>query len=92
MIYRPDTSRNLEFYVDTDFAGGWKYSNHGSPESVLSRTGFVIMYNRCPIHWGSKLQTEISLSTTKREYIALSTSMRELISFMSLMKYTAGLL
>ena len=30
MIYRPDTSRGLEFYVDADFEGGWKNCNHNS--------------------------------------------------------------
>ena len=49
------------------------------------------MYSGCQIHWGSKIQTEISLSTTESNYIALSTSMWELITFMSLMKETAGL-
>ena len=39
MIFRPDTSRGLECYVDADFTGGWKDGNHVSPESVLSRTG-----------------------------------------------------
>ena len=77
--------------VDADFAGGWKDGDHNSPESVLSRTGFVIMYAGCPIHWGIKIKTEIALSTTEREYIVLSTSMREFIPFMSIMKETAGL-
>ena len=40
MIYRPDITRGLECYVDADFAGGWKYGNHDSQESVFSRTGF----------------------------------------------------
>ena len=74
-----------------DFAGGWKYGNNDSPESVLSRTGFVIMYSGCPITWGSKLQTEIALSTTESKYIALSSAMREVIPFLGLMKETAGL-
>ena len=64
MIYRPDITLGLECYVDADFAGGWKDGNHNSPESVLSRTGFVIMYAECPITWRSKLQTDIALSTT----------------------------
>ena len=50
MIYRPDTSRGLECYVDADIAGGWKYGDHDSLESVLSRTGFIIMYDGRPIH------------------------------------------
>ena len=33
----------------------------------------------CPVHWVSKLQTEIALSTTEAEYIALSQAMRELL-------------
>ena len=91
MIYRPDITRGLECYVDADFAGGWKYGNNDSPESVLSRTGFVIIYAGCPITWGSKLLTEIALSTTESEYIALPSVMREVIPFLGLMKETAEL-
>ena len=75
LIYKPDKSKGLECYVDADFAGGWKDGDQGSPESVLSRTGFLIMYAGFPITWCSKLQTEIALSTTASEYIALSSSM-----------------
>ena len=57
MIYRPDITQGLECYVDADFAGGWKDGNHDSPESVLSSTGFVIMYAGCPITCGSNLKT-----------------------------------
>ena len=81
MIYRPDITRGLECYVDADFVGGWKDGNPDSPESVFSRTGFVIMHYGCPINFGSKLQTEISLSTTESDYIALSCAMREIIPF-----------
>ena len=91
MIYRPDITLGLEFYVDADFADGWKDGNHDTPESVLSRTGFVIMYAGCPITWGSKLQTEIDLSTTDTKYIALSSAIREVIPFLGIMKETAGL-
>ena len=49
------------------------------------------MYAGCPITWGSKLQTEIALSTTESKYIALSSAMREVIPFLDLMKETAGL-
>ena len=76
--------------MDANFAGGWKDGDHDSPESVLSRTRFVIMYAGCPITWGSKLQTEIALSTTESEYIALSTAMREVIPFPRLMQVIGG--
>ena len=49
------------------------------------------MYDGCPITWGSKLQTEIALSTTESKYIDLSSAMREVIMFLGLMKETAGL-
>ena len=91
IIYRPDIKRGLECYVDADFAGGWKYGNHDIPESVFSRTGFVIMYAGCPITWGSNLQQEIALSTTESEYIVLSSAMREVIPFLGIMKETSGL-
>ena len=37
----------------------------------------------CPIHWTSKLQTEIALSMTEAEYIALTQSLREHIPIRS---------
>ena len=49
------------------------------------------MYAGCPITWGSKLQTEIALSTTESKYIALSTAMREVIPFLGLMQEIAGI-
>ena len=39
-----------------------------------------------PIHWVSKLQTEIALSTAEAEYIALSQALREVIPMMEMMK------
>ena len=44
------------------------------------------MYAGCPVHWCSKLQTEIALSTTEAEYIALSQSLREVIPLIELLK------
>ena len=50
--------------MDADFAGGWKDGDQDCPESILYRTGFVIMFVGCPITWDSKLQIEIDLGTT----------------------------
>ena len=85
MIFTPDWDRGIQLYVDADFAGGWKKGDEEDPGSVLSRTGFVIMFAGCPIVWASRLQTEICLSTTEAEYVALSTAMRELIPFQNLL-------
>ena len=91
IVYKPDLSKGLECYVDADFAGGWKDGDHDRPESVLSRTGYIIMFAGCPVTWASKLQTEIALSTTESEYIALSTAMREVIPFLNLMQEISNL-
>jgi hypothetical protein len=66
-------------YVDADFAGRWHKEYSHLRDSVLSRTGFVITFCGCPVTWGSKLQSEIALSTTESEYIALSSATRELL-------------
>ena len=42
----------------------------------------TVKYSNYLILWASKLQTEISLSTTEAEYIALSQAMREIIPMM----------
>ena len=54
--------------------------------TTKSLTGYVIMLADCPILWCSKLQTQISLSTTEAEYIAISQSLREAIPIMNLVK------
>ena len=89
IIFRPDLSRGFKCFVDAGFASGWTDGDHDCPESVLSRTGYIIMYAGCPITSGSKLQTEIALNTTESEYIAMSTAMREEITFLGLMEEIA---
>ena len=77
MIYRPDSKRGLEIFVDADFAGGWDPEDAENADNVYSCTGYVICYARCPMFWQSKLQTEIALSTAEAEYIALSQALRD---------------
>jgi hypothetical protein len=48
--------------------------------------GYIITYAGCPMHWSSKMQTGISLSTTEAEYIALSQAMREVLPIIWLME------
>ena len=85
IVFEPDLSCGLECHVDADFAGGWASGEHSTPESVLSCAGYVISYAGCPIHWCSKLESEIALSTTEAEYIAMSMAMREVLPFLNLM-------
>ena len=86
LVYKVDKNKGLEYFVDTDFTGGWTPNDPLNPDNVLSRSRFVIMYAGIPIFWRSKLQTEIALSTCKAEYIALSAVMREVIPLIQLLK------
>ena len=83
----PNPSRSFEVYVDADFCGNWNISTAENDISTAkSRTGFIILFAGCPIIWASKLQSQISLSTTESEYIALSQALRDVIPIMNLLK------
>ena len=43
LICKVDKQKGLQCYVDADFARGWNPNDPLNAESVLSRTGFVIM-------------------------------------------------
>jgi hypothetical protein len=85
MMYTTDHTKGIKVYVDANFAGGWDPGDAMNAESVYSRTGFVIQYAGCPIHWQSKLQTEIALSTAEAEFES-SQALRETFPMTSLMK------
>ena len=87
LIVKLDPLRDIEItcYVDADFAGLWGVEDPQDPACVRSRTGYVFMVSGIPVIWGSKMQTEIAVSTMHAEYIALSTVMRELLPFRSLL-------
>ena len=61
------------------------------PNTARSRTGYVIRYANVPLVWSSRLQTEVSLSSTEAEMIALSAATRELIFLVRLVKETMTL-
>jgi hypothetical protein len=86
LLLHPTKTFTLDMYVDADFAGMWHQEHSALRENVLSRTGYIITFCGCPIHWASKLQTEIALSTTEIEYIALSMATRELLPLRRLLQ------
>ena len=86
MIYHPSKRSQVDCYVDADFAGLWGHENSQDPICVKSRTGYVITLANCPIHWVSKLQTEVALSTLHSEYVALSQSTRDLLPMRQLLQ------
>jgi hypothetical protein len=72
-------------YSDADFAGIW-HQTSASDDSNTARSlsGTLVKYANCPLTWGSRLQTEIALSSTEIEYIALSQSLREILPIIRL--------
>ena len=86
MTLRPNNNLTIDCFVDADFAGLWKAEDDQNPLCVKSRTGFLITFMGCPLHWMSKLQSQIALSTMEAEYIALSQAMREVIGFREILK------
>jgi histone deacetylase 1/2 len=77
----------FDCWVDASHAGEWnKLHAESDPVTAKSRTGYVIMFEGCPLVWASKLQTEIALSSTEAEYIALSTATREIIPLLDFLK------
>ena len=73
---RPKTI-GLDGYCDADW---------GNNSSRRSTTGNIFRYNGAPIHWKTKLQKTIALSTAEAEYYAASTAAVEVIYLRSLLK------
>ena len=82
IIMRPDPDRELELYVDADFAGNWNKEESNVRDTARSRHGYVINYKGCPILCKSQLQNEIALSSTESEYIGISSGLRDVIPIM----------
>jgi hypothetical protein len=88
LIMKP-SQEGMECWVDAAHATEWNNKTASdNPNSARSRMGCIITYAGCPIHWTSKMQTEIALSTTEAECIALSQSMREVLPIMWLLEET----
>jgi len=64
-IDKPSFILSLDCYIYVDFAGLWNVEHCSDPGCVHSHTGYVLTLGGYPLIWVFKLQTEISLSTTK---------------------------
>ena len=81
-ILCPNKDKNLEVYVDADFAGNFDREDTQDRDTARSRHGYILMLHGCPLTWKSQLQTEITLSSTESEYTGLSYALREAIPIM----------
>ena len=79
MIVKPSNKLILDLFVDADFCGLFKVEPDTDPNSVRSRTGFIVKLSNCPLTWRSQLQTSITCSTLEAEYNALSTALKTLL-------------
>ena len=74
----------LDVYVDASFACGWGTELDTNPDSVKSRTGYIIEIMGCSVLWKSQLQTSIATSTMESEYTALSMALRAAIPLLDI--------
>jgi hypothetical protein len=81
---------NIDVYVDAAFACGWNSECGTNPDSVKSRTGYIIEVAGCPVLWVSKLQSTIATSTMESEYTALSMALRAAIPLIAVTKAVAN--
>jgi hypothetical protein len=54
------------------------------PSMAKSHSGWIVFYVGCPIIWASKLQLQVTISTTEVEYIAMSQLLCDVIPIMFL--------
>jgi hypothetical protein len=82
LILKPNLNESIykiDVYVDAAFASGWGTELGTNPDSVKSRTGYIVEVMGCPVLWCSKLQPCIATSTMESEYTALSMALRAAI-------------
>ena len=79
LIYNPTIQRGqeLEVYVDASF--------NYCQDTRRSRTGYIVLFNKCPIHWRSTMQPIIATSSTEAEYVALMDAVKEAVWFARLL-------
>ena len=80
---RATDKSKIGIYVDAAFTSGLGMKQGTNPNSVKSRTGFIIEVMGCPVIWCSKLQPYIATSTIESEYTALFMSLRSAIPLMA---------
>jgi hypothetical protein len=89
LILKPNLKEStfkIDVYVDAAFASGWGTKQGTNPDSIKSRTRFIIEVMGCAVLWCSKLQPCIATSTMESEYTALSMSLQAAILLIEITK------
>lgn len=73
LCYRPTAASVLRAFVDSDWA------------IKFSISGGVIEFMGCPVHWLSRSQRSVSMSSTEAEYFACCLIAREVLYFRELL-------
>lgn len=68
-IMKPN-KEGMESWVDTSCASEWNNKTASiNPNLARSRMGYIVTFAGYPMHWTSKVLTEIALSSTEPECI-----------------------
>jgi hypothetical protein len=87
MLFKTDKDKDFECYCDADFSGNRnKHLAQYDPSTAKSRSGWIVFYAGCPVIWASKLQTQVTLSTTEAKYISMSQSLHDILPIMFLVQ------
>jgi hypothetical protein len=70
-----------------DLLSGFAESDWGNSSSRRSTTGNLMLYNKAPIMWKSKMQKSTALSTAEAEYNAASTAGSEILYLCKLLEH-----
>lgn len=69
MVFKPTPEANLRAFVDSDWS------------TRFSVSGGLVEFMGCPIHWLSRTQRSVSMSSTESEYFASCPLAREVLYF-----------
>ena len=70
-----------------DLLSGFADSDWGNSSSRRSTSGNLMLYNKAPIMWKSKMQKTTALSTAEAEYYSASTAASEVLYLRKLLEH-----
>ena len=71
LLFKPELSPGNELVLYSD--SSW----NSCPDTSRSRSGYLALFNQCPISWKSKIQKLVTLSSCEAEYVALCDAAKE---------------